>query len=956
MAAQHPTLHFLPWVRQGAAADIRNPDSLRPDQDAVVKLPVDLWINRNGGTPDVSVTAQLYGPGDVTGIDPQQVVRIEPRMMTSNFEPNLFPAIEFDRPDFPWLFTPLSEGVHEQLRPWLVLVVIKKQDGVTLNSQPSAPLPVLAIKTPARPGEELPDLREAHAWAHAQVIVDGTTDVATALHSRPERTVSRLLCPRRLEPNTAYLACVVPAFAVGRDTGLGLSQPTTTPKLAPAWTPTDTAVTLPVYYSWEFSTGQAGDFESLAQQLRARPLPDGVGQQRLDISHAGSGLPVLTNVVLPFAGALLPLSAPEPAAVSLPAWQGSLQKILNTPDDMQALTPSSAAIQIMRDPLLAPPLYGGTHAGVTRVDTSQMQTWPNELNLDPRQRVTAALGTQVVQREQEQLMAAAWEQLEAVQAANQAMRLRQLAQATHDTLLDNTIRHLSEDDLLQVTAPAHTRLAMPGGSTTFYTQMQMQRATTSAPYLSNARDLHSTALRRATRPRGAINRRFLPASVRQAQTRPLVAFLQTPSMLPTSPRPASYMPYFTPRIIRGAMVTLAAMYPEEQMPQRFFGTEAEIRAAPGGYYSWIWGTTGNQAQAQGYSGGHWEVVSAAFDRDFREAAVAQLSRLQRPGVTARLTLASPITPGALLAQLRGAAPVTAFTSNGAHDATPNTDMILAHPEFPQPMYEPLRELAPEYLLPGLEHVPPNTAVLMRTNPTFIEAFMAGLNAEMARELLWREYPTDQRGTCFHHFWDTRGALEMQTRDIDDLHHWTRPLGHNKPGGAQPEQVVLLLRGELLRRYPGAIIYAVRAVGQPGQLRPSTQASDQVYPLFRGSLPPDVTFIGFPLTQSDVLGLPGWFFIIQQQPGEPQFGFDAVDGFGGEAANLNALSWGHLVSDAAAFQALHHVSPQRSANGLPKTGGFPPGVEWGKNAAHMARITLQRPVRVALHSAQMLKAR
>src|SRR5262249_5228619 len=253
---------------------------------------------------------------------------------------------------------------------------------------------------------------------------------------------------------------------------------------------------------------------------------------------------------------------------------------------------------------------------------------------------------------------------------------------------------------------------------------------------------------------------------------------------------------------------------------------------------------------------------------------------------------SPIIPGALLAQLRGTAPVTAFTSNGAHDATPNTDMILAHPEFPQPMYEPLRELAPEYLLPGLEHVPPNTAVLMRTNPTFIEAFMAGLNTEMARELLWREYPTDQRGTCFHHFWDTRGASEAQTRDIDDLHRWTQPLGHNKPGVAQPEQIVLLLRGELLRRYPGAIIYAVRAIGQPGQLRPSTQALDQVYPLFRGALPPDVTFIGFPLTETDVLGLPGWFFVIQQQPGEPQFGFDEVDGFGGEAADLNDLNWGH----------------------------------------------------------------
>ena len=354
--------------------------------------------------------------------------------MTSNFEPNLFPAIEFDRPDFPWLFTPLSEGANDQLRPWIVLVVVKKQEGVTLTGNPSAPLPVLEIKAPARPAEELPALREAPAWAHAQVAVDQTTDVATALHSRPERTVSRLLCPRRLEPDTAYLACVVPAFAVGRDAGLGQSP--SAAKLAPAWTPTDTAVRLPVYYFWEFSTGQAGDFESLAQQLRARPLPPEVGQQRLDISHAGSGLPVLPDTVLPFAGALLPLHAPAPPAVIPAAWQNRLATILNTPADMQTLTPLGDVHEAVHDPLLAPPIYGATHAGVQAVSPSPMSAWQNALNLDPRHRVTAALGTQVVQRDQEQLMAAAWEQLEAVQAANQARRLRQLAQATRDTILD----------------------------------------------------------------------------------------------------------------------------------------------------------------------------------------------------------------------------------------------------------------------------------------------------------------------------------------------------------------------------------------------------------------------------------------------------------------------------------------------------------------------------------------
>ena len=40
----------------------------------------------------------------------------------------------------------------------------------------------------------------------------------------------------------------------------------------------------------------------------------------------------------------------------------------------------------------------------------------------------------------------------------------------------------------------------------------------------------------------------------------------------------------------------------------------------------------------------------------------------------------------------------------------------------------------------------------QTNNRFIEAYLVGLNHEMARELLWREYPTDQRGTYFSSFW------------------------------------------------------------------------------------------------------------------------------------------------------------------------------------------------------------
>ena len=80
------------------------------------------------------------------------------------------------------------------------------------------------------------------------------------------------------------------------------------------------------------------------------------------------------------------------------------------------------------------------------------------------------------------------------------------------------------------------------------------------------------------------------------------------------------------------------------------------------------------------------------------------------------------------------------------------------PRVPGPMYEPLRDMSQDWLLPGLDKVPPNTITVLETNPRFIESYMVGLNHEMARELLWREYPTDQRGTYFRQFWDLSAVV------------------------------------------------------------------------------------------------------------------------------------------------------------------------------------------------------
>ncbi len=930
MPDSNPTqLQFLPWVRQGMAAEINNPDTLTPTQNINLSLPVSLWINRTDSTtPDVSLPVKIYGPGDVTGIDPAQIVRTSPAHLTTNFEPNYLPAVEFDRPDFPWLFTPLSAGENERLRPWLVLVVIKKQSGVALGNSANALLPVLQIKAPAQPAAELPDLTEAWAWAHAQVAVDSTTDAETALRDRPERTLSRLLCPRRLDPETAYLACVVPAFASGCQAGLGLPI---TEGVKPSWELSAqgfTEIRLPVYFSWEFNTGRAEDFESLVKLLQPRPLSAEVGKRQLDFGHAGFSLPELTGAMLPYAGVLQPLQTnTEPVDQRLRLYQNELQNIVNTP-----------ATNNPPLPIVAPPIYGGAHARRNKVDSASQSDWLNELNLDPRHRVSAAFGTEVIQHEQEELMAAAWQQLERIKAENQKRQQRQLAEATRNTIYAKHLAPLAaRESVYQITGVAHAKmLATPTPTTTSNVLMVMRQQTIP--------EFATTALRRIARPRGALSRRFkTPGAATQA----------TQLILLNPPPPPLVFTFFRPRPL--GKVTMDKVSELAQTQQKFGNITLEKINDPNKINFVIHPENGGPPPFP--LPGTMPVIAA----NFKFAVGRHIARVKQPGsifkqIPTRLPeakdLLSQLTakPG-LRQQISFVGTTEASSATPSDDTTP----IMAHPEFDSPMYEALRDLHPEVLLPGLAHVPPNTVMLLQTNQKLIESFLVGLNHELARELLWREYPTDQRGTYFQHFWDARGAQALP--DIAPIDQWKQPLGQNSGADGAGNRLVLLMRSELLRRYPGAIIYAVKAVRAAGQLKLSKLTEDQRYPIFRGSLPPDISFLGFAnLTQEQVMEAdPGWFFVIQQQPSEPNFGLDVATQFGaGPITTWKDLSWGHLVNSEAELQALKFVKVQRVANGLPKIA--PPLTDdWGRNSALMARITCQNPVRVVIHASLMLSS-
>jgi hypothetical protein len=458
--------HFLSYVRSGFAAVIPQPDTFGSAQPALATAPVGVTVS--GVPAPVTHQAVVRGAGDVIGISRSQVVRTDPIDGAVGVEPNYFALIEFDRPDLPWLFTPAA-AVGERLRPWIVLVVLDGEGTAACTVRSGSPLPVLSVSADA--GAALPDLTTSYLWAHAQVILpDGVSlDGALGGGADPRLTISRLMCPRHLAPNRWYVAAVVPAFNVGRLAGLGLPvTPADEAQLQPAWA-AGAAVDLPVYYSWRFRTGEDADFEQLARQLKGRPLPAGVGARALDVSRPGAGLPSLpaatdvndTKAITWLDGALRPIDSdnlPKRDAAATQAFQSSLTVLLDQPAN---LVRSGLA-----DPVVAPPIYGDKHALAVTVDGPAVPPWIGELNLDPRTRVAAGIGTQVIQARQEDYVARAWRQLGDVLAANRLLRTAQFARSS-SLRVHARLATLDAPSMLGLTYPAHQRLVgvMPDGKT-----------------------------------------------------------------------------------------------------------------------------------------------------------------------------------------------------------------------------------------------------------------------------------------------------------------------------------------------------------------------------------------------------------------------------------------------------------------------------------------------------------
>lgn len=485
------TYTFLPWLREGIANQIGGQSGMRATVELELQVSGETLAGPTVDRLPIKKKIEIYGPGDITGLDSKTIIKVEPQNWITNFEPNYLPYIDFYDEDLPWRYTPLSPS-NKGLTPWIMLVILKEDEFKDGKNIKDRPLPYLIPNS----GAKLPPPNQLWAWAHVHINKDLldegqflSTDKAAiqsklinTLNANPDMGYSRILCPRRLEANVSYHAFLVPTFESGRLAGLGMDPGGATAHSTMAWTDALLPTELPYYHRWFFQTGSIGDFEYLVRLLEPKPIDKRVGTRDMDVQKPGANIQGIKDAsgaseedklggILKLGGALkIPDAFYKPeefkevekyrnwatlnGTQSYPhPFQSDLSSFINLTDAYEnesALDANSKSnineeqpaddkdneygFDQNPDPVITAPLYARWHSLTKRLlkerddtDISPNNNWVHELNLDPRWRSAAGFGTKVVQENQEDYMQSSWEQVGDILESNQRIRLAQFS-------------------------------------------------------------------------------------------------------------------------------------------------------------------------------------------------------------------------------------------------------------------------------------------------------------------------------------------------------------------------------------------------------------------------------------------------------------------------------------------------------------------------------------------------
>jgi hypothetical protein len=800
---------FLPNVRTAVVDAASAPSASSGRRQLALRIQV---VANGAAVPESEVSlpgVELKGAGDVIALDLAQIGAREPKPGSAGVEPNYFPYVELVDSDMPWRLS-LDVAPGPRRRPWLVLIALTAGEFTDIDPRPG-PLPAIRVASSAA---SLPPLQQSWAWAHVHVQHDAGQgfDLHRALRERPETHVARILCPRRLSNGTAYTLFLVPAFEAGRLRGLG--QPASAnPWDAPAWdSGSNAALDLPWFDRWSITTSSLEDIESLIRRLKATPAvgPDAPGlTRRIDASQPGYP-PGFNDPGRTFEAE---------GALCAVGFESRRAQFADTPLTPPLVARLNAALTDEHvhvdgpnepDPLVALPAWGAVHAGATVV-ASPAGTPPAGV---------------------------AW-----VNETNLDLRYRLAAGAGA-----RVVRRHQEDFARQAWEQAgqlleanrfRARLELAERLTGRLVERHWQ-ALEPAVALSLSEPIRQIAnadgtgtlhdrLTRAGLPSGYASLPLRRVAARRAirpgtTSRPLTAVM--PNMVSTAAISAT--PSTGPRDRVGlARTEIVSDWRHRVFPTLTVGTRNAL--AP-------------QAGPPGV-----RVGIGTVDLQEAHASVAQTLRA--------------------LPRKRARAEILGLTS----EESTNLEPVRRGPRLIEPLSTFLAHEQPDIFLPGASAVPYDSITVLEENPRFVESFLAGANEELRRELVYREYPFDQRASAFTRFWD-RGADAATTGndDVPPLDQWNAVLGKNS-GSVEP-RLVILVRGELARRFPGFMVALNRqTIGSGGW---SASAGTTLDPLFWGSIGDDIRLFGFSISVSEVRNHAGeYFLIVYEPPGRLRFGLD-----------------------------------------------------------------------------------
>lgn len=706
-------------------------------------------------------------------------------------------------------------------------------------------------------------------------------------------------------------------------------------------------------------------------------------------------------------------------------------------------------IPVNDDPMIVPPIYGAWHAIAQNLKTGTNPDWLKELNFDFRNRAAAGLGTQVIQANQEEMMNRAWQQVEKITEANRKIQEGLLSKLINNAIYKKHLSGSRPDKLFMLTGQVQ-HLLLNDAKTATIAEMVRQSKIPAAAETAGFKKMVRPVSKMKSMPirKDVITNLNKPESDSGSVT---AARMKQASASALSISEATTLATGAVNLYKNDIANLAKDALFSTLNTSIIAS-ADINVVKSELTNAVnanpdltpqirSAVTGMINNLQQYSVDPSNNVKAVLSQATYESSFDNFSGGKMYQKATVLNQALAAAPDVRISLATSMEDVTGYTSNlekfgtrlssldtvrekssisdlqavigKVHDdlkpektisrrvqnrvriwdgikyaPIKELNPVMAYPEFPEPAYEYLEKISQNFILPNIDQLPANSITLLETNQRFIESYMAGLNHEMARELLWREYPTDQRGSYFRQFWNIADNLfensEDNKKDIKPMDKWSGKLGFNKPSGLT-DILVLVVRGDLFKKYPSTMVYAQAASYDttnpmlPRKLPATITTANTKFPLFKAELKPDITLFGFDLTAEIANGHrittpgestagknPGWFFVFKERPGQIQFGLDNYTTETGDTSQMppgspatwNDFTWEHLVAQKTALDNFQlNFSKSISITGAATTevkSKYNNEVPlWASNSAEIASILYQDPVLFARHAGEML---